>query len=475
MDLIRRGRRLAPLLLVAACSRAQPAMTVPAGGGPAANSAALPAVPERHGPLHIQVVYPPSDAVVQVRDSNFIFGSVGSGDAKLTINGQPVRVWPNGAWLAYLPFPPDSVARFQLEARNATDSTSLTYMVRRTVDELTPPPGTPVWVDSLSLAPRGRVWLGQDEYLPLSVRASEGAEVRLRLPDGTIVPLVAQPRPPDVPDGVRVFGGGRSDVASRRDRYAGLLRGRTFGPDPGPVLPPSGYASPTGILTDTSWATVEAIIGSDTARARWPLQVAVLDSMPVVAEFNDDTAHSGATDSSTSGRALPEGTYVWFFPTGTHAEISGRRNGDLRVRLSTSAEAWIPVTDAQPLPRGTPARRGIVGSVTLTPSPGYATLRVPVSQRLPFRVIEGDRTLALRFYGAGGDVNWMRYGAADSLVRKMGWEQSASDEVTLTLELSRPVWGYRTRWEGNDLLLDLRRPPPVDRGNPLSGRLIAVD
>ena len=110
-----------------------------------------------------------------------------------------------------------------------------------------------------------------------------------------------------------------------------------------------------------------------------------------------------------------------------------------------------------------------------TPSPGYVTLRVPVSQRLPFRISEEDRTLRIRFYGAAGDVNFIRYGVADTLVRRMSWEQSAADEVTLTLELSRPVWGYRARWDGNDLLLDVRRPPAIDRGNPLSGRLIAVD
>jgi N-acetylmuramoyl-L-alanine amidase len=116
-----------------------------------------------------------------------------------------------------------------------------------------------------------------------------------------------------------------------------------------------------------------------------------------------------------------------------------------------------------------------VGSVALTARPGYATLRIPVSERLPFRVFEGERTLAIRFYGAAGDVNFMRYGATDSLVRRLSWDQTASDEVTLTLELSRPVWGYRTRWDGNDLLFDVRRPPVISGGRPLAGRLIAVD
>jgi N-acetylmuramoyl-L-alanine amidase len=57
----------------------------------------------------------------------------------------------------------------------------------------------------------------------------------------------------------------------------------------------------------------------------------------------------------------------------------------------------------------------------------------------------------------------------------MEWRQAASDEVTLTFDLARPVWGYRARWERTDLLLDIRRPPVIDPGAPLRGRLIAVD
>jgi N-acetylmuramoyl-L-alanine amidase len=420
-------------------------------------------------------VYPPSDAVVQVRDSSFLLGSLGSGDARLTINGQPVHVWPNGAWLAYLPFPSESLAEFRLEARNATDSASLLYIVHRAVKETAPPPGARVWVDSLSLTPRGKVWVRREEYLPIAVRASEGAEVKLRLSDGTIVPLTPQPRRGEIPEGLRVFGGGAADSSWERDRYVGVLRGRAVGPDPGPVLPASGYVLPCGMPGDTSWATVEVIAGIDTARARWPLQVALLDTLPMVAELEDDTAQTGTADGTTVGRALPGGTYAWFFPTGTRAEVVGRVNGDLHLRLSGSAEAWIPAADALPLLGGTAPRAGVVGSVTLAPDSAFVRLRVPVSQRLPFRVLEGARWLAIRFYGAAGDVNWMRYGATDSLVHTMRWEQNAPDEVTLTLDLSRPVWGYRTRWDGNDLLLDVRRPPVLDPGHPLSGRLIAVD
>jgi len=67
------------------------------------------------------VTYPAPDAVLQVRDSSFLFGTAGTGDARVTINGQPARVWPNGAWLAFVALPADSVMQLSIEAHTATE------------------------------------------------------------------------------------------------------------------------------------------------------------------------------------------------------------------------------------------------------------------------------------------------------------------------------------------------------------------
>ena len=90
----------------------------------------LPPVPEVRGPLQINVVYPKPDQLLTVRDSNFIFGSVGSGDAALQINGVAVPVWPNGAFMGWLPVPPDSAPRYQLVAANPTGTARLTLPIR---------------------------------------------------------------------------------------------------------------------------------------------------------------------------------------------------------------------------------------------------------------------------------------------------------------------------------------------------------
>jgi N-acetylmuramoyl-L-alanine amidase len=90
----------------------------------------LPPVPAVLGPVQISVVYPKPEQLLTVRDSNFIFGSVGSGDAALRINGVPVPVWPNGAFMGWLPVPPDSAPRYDLIAGNSTGTARLTLPIK---------------------------------------------------------------------------------------------------------------------------------------------------------------------------------------------------------------------------------------------------------------------------------------------------------------------------------------------------------
>jgi N-acetylmuramoyl-L-alanine amidase len=80
-------------------------------------------------------------------------------------------------------------------------------------------------------------------------------------------------------------------------------------------------------------------------------------------------------------------------------------------------------------------------------------------------------------YRTEGDVDWIRYGPVqhDSLVRRVDWSQETGKVVRIDIELERSVWGYRARWSAADLILEIRRPPRLDRGNPLEGRRIAID
>jgi N-acetylmuramoyl-L-alanine amidase len=210
-------------------------------------------------------------------------------------------------------------------------------------------------------------------------------------------------------------------------------------------------------------------------RLAWPLRLALLADPPPVVELDDDRGGTGAGDGITVGRAAPGASYHWFFPRGTRAAVSGRVNDDLRLDLSGASRAWVAAAEASPLPPGTPAPRGRVGSLTASVTGEGVRVRIPVGGRVPFRVIEEERRLTLVLHGAVGDVDWIRYGEAGDLVEAIRWDQAAADEVALTFDLRAPVWGYRSAWDRGDLVLEIRRPPQLDRSHPLRGLLVAVD
>ena len=83
-----------------------------------------------NGPLAIRVIYPDSGHLIQSKDSNFVLGSVGNGDAALSINGISTPVWPNGSFMAWLPNPPVDSARYEIVATAGTEVARLTLPVK---------------------------------------------------------------------------------------------------------------------------------------------------------------------------------------------------------------------------------------------------------------------------------------------------------------------------------------------------------
>ncbi len=444
--------------------------------------------PLAQGPLAIQVVYPrPGLAVkegetwliradsglrIESRDSAFIFGSVGRGDAALWVNGQPVAVYRTGGWIAWVPLPDDTLARFELLAVQGED-TARALLVVPLVPRFRPPPAV-LWIDTTSFVPRGDRWIQPGESLWLSVVASAGADVRIVTAWGDTIGMIPTgPARDSAPWGGQAFSTPMILGASqdRGTRYA-LRWSGPFGPSPGDIFLPL----PRPPREDSSWFKLEAILGADTVRARWPLRVGVLDPGQLrVAVIDDDPRGTGLTDSILPGRPLPYGTYHWFFPTGTLAAVSGRWNDQVRLQLSSSSVAWVDSDGVRPMALGTPPPGGRVGSLRVVRSPTSSTVRIPVSTKVPFRVLEEERSLSIILYGVQGDMDWIHYGETDPLIRLVQFVQRAADELEITVDLGEPVWGYRLRWVGGELWLEIRRPPAIDRRRPLAGRRIALD
>ena len=429
----------------------------------------LPAIPAVDGPLDIRVVYPPTGAAVTAPDSSFVFGSVGSGRASLEINGRATPVMPNGTWLAWISLPPGPEIQLELVARRDADTVRTVHSLKRRV--MAPPlVSGSVWVDTAGLSPRGRVWWSAAEPLTLRVIAVESASVKLRLPDGRAVDLVPVPGRSSVTESVRAFDREESNLrtAARRDVYTGVLVAGDIGPILGPVI--GGDSVPLA-----GEGVLEVVRGSDTLRTSWPLMVTRLNQPLPVIELDDDLKGLNNTDKITFGRALPGGTYHWFFPAGTRATVTGRIGGDLRLQLSSGHTAWVSAAEAIPLPQGASLAPAVLGSVSATALRDRAALRLPLSWRVPYQIEEQRDGITVTLHNTVGDPNWIRHGSNNRLISRVSWRQRAADVVELTVTLKANLWGYRSRWQDDDLILELRPRPGIDTDHPLRGRLIVID
>ncbi len=426
-------RRLVLLALVLpACAKQPPRTgpTIPSGVHPPEliEAPSLPPVPLVEGPLAIRVQYPAANALIQSRDSNFIFGTVGNGKATLTINGASVPVLPNGAWLAWLPVPPSESPQYQLVAALGADTVRLTHIVRVLPPRKVLPLDGPLVVDSASVSPRGALGLRDDELVRVSVRAPANASVFVRADSTRRFPLV-------------------------RDA-------ETWSTD----VPASAMRSVTRLVVAR---------GGDTVR--FTLPVVSTPTPRLLASLGADSAAASDTDRVIIGRPTPGGTYKWFLLPGTRVEVIGWRDEWLRVRLDANLDIWVASSDARILPAGTSLPARVARNVRLVPDEQWVDVVIPIGERPAYAVEEGERSIDLVLYGTRSDTDILRYVHDDTLIRVATWAQETSDRVRYRFELSQRPYGYLAMWRGDAFVLRVRRAPRLDRRHPLRGLTIAVD
>jgi len=460
----------AAALLLAACTP-RPATTVQPGAGPTPSPSAapsaerprgsLPPVPARGGPLAIDVVYPDEGQALTTADSNFVFGSVGTGGARLTINGQPVEVAANGAFLAFLPVPPNGVYDVVAEAGGQRATARRTVTVPAAAA-----PSAALSIVGGTLVPAGALTVQEGERVTVRFRATQGATARLVFPDGTSIPLL----PRSVVQRAEGFQQDVSGQPRELTEYAGTFAART------PLATVRGTAPVTvaPLPPGAGTATVELVRGRDTVRTPLEVSLGVLRA----GEVRVAVAAGDRPDSTVIGQALPgTGTpYQWFFPVGTVFTVTGEREGFYRVRLTDEQEVWIDQKSLRLLPPGAIRPEGTVGTVRVVPQAEWVDLRLSTSDRLPHRVTVDGNTLTVEVYGARTRTNWAHYGPEDPFVRRLSWEQERTDVFSARLEVAEPVWGWKSFYDaGGTLVVRVRRAPRIDRERPLAGRFIAVD
>lgn len=417
----------------------------------------LPPVPTVTGPLSVYVEYPDSLQRITARDSNFVFGTVGTGDATLIIDGEFVEVEPNGAFLAWLPVPAAArgdTAEYRLVARRGAETDSLVHPIRVPIAE-DPPWAENELLDPSRLGVRAERWAMPDEPVSLEFRADPAAEVEL-VAGRTRILL-----PPSPNGDFRVY------TTSAEELY------RTA------CVPEDCNWSDEA---DSLRMEVRATKGTATRSEPLVLPLRILDPIqPPVARLADLPDEVNGNDGMIVGRPTAFGPYRWRFPHGTRAAVDQRVGDRVRLRLAPELHAWVTAEDVEFLPATTVPPRSAVGDLRFEPHGDRVSLAIPLAAALPLEITQPDgHTLELKLFGAAGVTNRVSLGPAPRLVEWAEWTQLPGGTWQLRVRLTRPVWGWRAAYEESSggratLRLELRGAPAVDPTTPLAGRRIAID
>ena len=398
----------------------------------------------------IDLVYPrEGDSIGPVANS-FILGSVSPG-SQLWANGQKVEVNNNGAFLAYIPF---SSGQFQIKllAQKHGQSDSLIRKVNVASRNIMISP------DSLAIV-HGTITPGQEQ----GVRAGDRVVVTFR---GT-------------PGRKASFSIGRGQGISMEERIGRLERDEK-------ALAFSDSIAPDTLTLPGTYMGSYLVSGRDLWYSE-KIYLYLVDTLGMMAVDSSQARVSTwpeslmvwavTRDSVTVLKTGPDLGYEIFLPPGVNLELTGSAGENYRVKLTGNKEAWVKKISVAVKPWPGPMVKAKLAVARTFKKEEKALIRFSLSRPCAYSIAASSdgMSLKLTIFGAQADMDWVRYDPLDKLVKDIRWRQVQDGEVELEISLSQPLWGYDPRYQQNNLEIEIRPRPRVQKNRPLAGIKIAVD
>ncbi|WP_019584837.1 N-acetylmuramoyl-L-alanine amidase family protein [Deinococcus apachensis] len=404
------------------------------------------------------VAYPPEGHRVAF-DHVLLEGSVPPG-AGLRIGGKAVPVGSDGLFILWWPLRVGT-NDLRLSATLGGQTGTRTLHVTRTGVALLP--ATPTRIDRESLTPREPLefWdaagdTPAERTVTVAFRGSPGGRAAVRVAGGS-------------PQLMREVSAGWYEAA-----YEVPVPARLEGAPVAVTL--SGRDGRT--VTATARGTLSSTASGTRAGIQRPGTVPGL----------------GLNDSGNVTTALDGAPFL--HPRGGMTfRLVGRQGGDVRARLAPGvsvliSESQLDVLPGVPLPGMggvvhldspvaalSPLAAALVARPTTLPADDLR-VRVPLGgARVPFTLTQDQegRRLTLTLYGLE-TAPTLPVPLADPLLAGAEVQPVGLGVTRLTLDLTAAqAWGYTANYDGDDLLLTVRRPPTLDPVRPLAGRVIVLD
>lgn len=437
-------------------------------------SAALRAGPQDGAPysqsIKLKVVYPNErERISYSKAPTFAIGTVSPPSAKVFVNGAEAKVEKDGAFLAFAPIifldkeeqiisGQDTVtvnARFTCIARYYGKEDTLVVYAFAPVPLKTSRRDVLIIDTTYSMQPDGNVMLSPHELFTVEFKGTPNCTASFDI-EGAIrsIPMTETSLVDNYYWGEAVFGSGANATG---DTIRGVYTGQCLLPDV------------ALIGAKIIFHLKHEKLGELSKEAKGKLSVDNSTIVRVV-EF---------TDSMTIARTGAELGYDLFIPRGVKAVATGKKGDWTRLKIAPTEDIWVPKNATKELPMGTPPPRSTLEVIRTKGNTDNVEVKFALHERLAYKIEQSTdpQRLIVTLYGVVSNLDWVRHDFGERSIRDITWSQLQNDQMQVTINLNgKQQWGYTVRYDGTNLLLDIKRPPGRgSRQSVLKGRTICLD
>ncbi len=159
-------------------------------------------------------------------------------------------------------------------------------------------------------------------------------------------------------------------------------------------------------------------------------------------------------------------------------QITGLQNGFYRIQLGEYRSAYV-IAKLVEIDEGSKLTRAhYLGSMRGENQEDWAVFKIYTGNiRLPFEIKEKaiPARLELKVYGAKQGWEWTTYPEGDSIISYL--ERSQPEDLVWQMDIfpKNSFWGWYGRYEGEYLVVGVRKAPEIKRENPFENIVIEID
>ena len=398
--------------------------------------------------IKLEVFYPKMGEEINA-SSVFVVGNTDP-KAKLAINNKQAKVYPNGAFVEITPlYRGCNTINIVATKEHAEKKLKLLINVPEYQKTI---PSSPMKIEESSVQPSQNILYKPGDVIGVSFKASTGQKAYFSIGE-KVKDIPMKEQSPKKVFAAPIFG---KETQVSEGMVSGIYKGYYK------IKPQDNFNN------EAIKVKIVSNAGEKTAFAKGKISTMHPELHPVVAEVIKDYAITRNAPGKSRLTELPQGTML---------NITGKVGNNYRFNYSDSMEGWISQGDIRIYPAGSFIPESDVRLFNVEQDEKNVYLKVPLSEKLPFIIEQtAPDEMFLKIYGAVGDLALFSYGQTKNFIEEVKWIQEDKDTLKLFVKTgTNQFWGYNYYWQGDTLVLKLRKPPLINPVMPLKDIIVAID